>query len=68
MAGSGQIVLGVNSTETALAGAEALTSKMIMSYDPSTDSYEWSKIIMDVDGIIDVHYAANDQKVLLNWV
>ena len=68
VAANGRIVIGVTTTETMLAGTDALTSKMVMMYDPDTDSYKWNKIILDAVDVIDVHFAYNDWRVLVNWV
>ena len=58
----------VTTEETALAGADAATSQMVMLYDPSTDEFLWNMIIKDAVDTIDVHFAQNDTRILVNWV
>ena len=61
------MILGVYAPETELAGDDALISKMVMQFDPATDTYDWSKVIVDA-GDINVYYTASDQRVLVNWL
>ena len=60
-------MLAVDTNETELAGPDALTAKMVMAYDPNTDTYSWSKIFVDVSDL-DVHFAAGGERVLVNWI
>jgi len=68
IAADGRVVAAVTTEETALGGADALTSQMVMLYDPVIDDYLWSMIILDAVHTIDVHFAHNDNRVLVNWV
>ena len=68
VAADGKVVAAVTTQETALGGADAATSQMVMLYDPSSDEFLWSMIIEDAVDTIDVHFARNDTRILVNWV
>ena len=68
VAADGRIVAGIATTEASLGGAAAATSLMVTMYDPSIDSYKWSRIITDAVDLVDVHFAFDDQRVLINWI
>ena len=62
VAATGNIVIGVDSEEN------STNLKVVMTYNPDTDSYGWNHKFPDVgDAPVNVHFAASDTRVLVNW-
>ena len=58
------MIIGLASTNTNLSGT---ANRIVQFYNPSTQTVVWSKLLHNSDKRVNVYFADNYTKVLINW-